>query len=299
MSIEFHLLAFTKYEDIWLVVFIGLLLMYLITVSGNLIITAIVFAVPNLHTPMYFFLCSLAVQDIIYVSAIIPKLLDITLTGQSTMSFQNCITQSTFYAVCILAEFFLLASMSYDRYVAICKPLRYLHIMKKEMCALLVLFPWTVASLNSLAFSIRVSNLQFNGSQEINHLFCESKSLLMYSCSDTSDLKIFIMLESIVLGFIPFTLILTSYGYIISAILKIKTSQGRLKTFSTCSSHLTIVILFCGTTISFYLSPEGEQFQERNKVISLFYTVLIPMLNPLVYSFRNKDVMTAIKKIFN
>ncbi|OCT90072.1 hypothetical protein XELAEV_18018687mg [Xenopus laevis] len=232
------------------------------------------------------------------VSAILPKLLVITVTRDTTISFAGCILQGFVFGSCILAEFFLLTSMAYDRYVAICKALQYPLIVTKSICLLMSSISWLIATLNSLIFAWLVSNLLFYSSQEVNHFFCEMKSVLIHSHSDTGNIKAVIFWESVLLGFIPFILILISYMYIISAILKIHTSAGRLKTFSSCSSHLTIVILFCGTTISFYVSPETENSQEQKKILSLLYTALVPMLNPLVYSLRNQDVGRAIRTFF-
>ncbi|XP_031754082.1 olfactory receptor 2A12-like [Xenopus tropicalis] len=188
--------------------------------------------------------------------------------------------------------------MAYDRYVAICNPLQYPLIVTKSICVLLASTSWLIAIFNSFIFAWLVSNLLFYSSQEVNHFFCEMKSVLVHSRSDTETIRVAIFWESLILGFIPFILILISYLYIISAILNIHTSAGRLKIFSSCSSHLTIVVLFCGTTISFYVSPETENSQEQKKFLSLLYTALVPMLNPLVYSLRNQDVGRAIRTFF-
>ncbi|KAE8619126.1 hypothetical protein XENTR_v10009613, partial [Xenopus tropicalis] len=277
LPIEFHLLAFSKYESAYLAFFLVVLLIYLISLCGNIIITAV---------------------DLLCVSAILPKLLAITVTKDTTISFAGCIVQGFVFGSCILAEFFLLTSMAYDRYVAICNPLQYPLIVTKSICVLLASTSWLIAIFNSFIFAWLVSNLLFYSSQEVNHFFCEMKSVLVHSRSDTETIRVAIFWESLILGFIPFILILISYLYIISAILNIHTSAGRLKIFSSCSSHLTIVVLFCGTTISFYVSPETENSQEQKKFLSLLYTALVPMLNPLVYSLRNQDVGRAIRTFF-
>ncbi|KAE8619131.1 hypothetical protein XENTR_v10009618 [Xenopus tropicalis] len=273
---EFHLLAFLSHEKLQLLIFLLVLLMYSLTVCANLIITALVCLVPRLHTPMYFFLCNLSVQDIVYVTAILPKLLAITITGDNSISFLGCMTQFYLHISCVTGEFLLLTSMAYDRYVAICIPMRYSLIMKRSVCVLLASVPWFI---------------------DINNFFCELKTILELSCSGTENIKMVILVKSLVLGFLPFSLILISYGNIISSALKIRTSAGKLKTFSSCCSHLTVVLLFCGTCISLYMKPDSGNSQEMDKLLSLLYVAVTPLLNPLVYSLRNKDIINAIKNI--
>ncbi|KAM4749144.1 olfactory receptor 5V1-like [Rhinophrynus dorsalis] len=258
-------------------------------------ITTLVCLVSHLHTPMYFFLCNLSIQDIVYVSAILPKLMDITLTGDTSISFPSCATQLFVFMFCVGTEYLLLTSMAYDRYVAICIPLHYSLIMNKRICTLTASASWIIGALHSLMHTVLISKMSFCSFQEINHFFCDLKTLLKLSCSDVTIIKALILMSAVVLGFLPFLLTLTSYVFIISTILKIRTTAGRLKTFSSCSSHLTIVLLFFGTAISLYIKPESEQSQEQDKLLSLVYVALIPMLNPLVYSLRNKQVLKAMK----
>ncbi|KAE8619164.1 hypothetical protein XENTR_v10009651 [Xenopus tropicalis] len=295
---EFHLLAFLIFKEFHMGLSIGVLLMYLLSVIGNMTIIIIVFKDSQLHTPMYFFLCNLAFQDIVYVSAILPKLLVITVSGNGNICFQCCITQMFLFAFCVGIEFFLLTSMAYDRYVAICVPLHYTIIMNKRLCALLAFSSWFFAALNSLMHSVLISNLSFCNVQQINHFFCDVKTLLWLSCADTRNIQLLISVEGIVLGFIPFLLILISYMYILSTILKISDASGRLKAFSSCSSHLIVVVLFCGTFLSLNLKPEAHHSEEQDKLLSLIYIAVVPALNPLVYSLRNKEVLRALKKQF-
>ncbi|KAM4749146.1 olfactory receptor 13F1-like [Rhinophrynus dorsalis] len=275
--------------------FIVILLMYLMVIVGNMMITTLVCLVSQLHTPMYFFLCNLSIQDIVYVSAILPKLMAITVTGDTRISFLGCATQLFLFIFCVTTEYLLLTFMAYDRYVAICFPLHYSLIMNKLICILTAAASWMIGALHSLIHSVLISKLSFCSFYEINHFFCDLKTVLKLSCSDITVIKALILMSTVLLGFLPFLLILTSYVFIISTILKIRTTAGRLKTFSSCSSHITIVLLFFGTAISLYTKPEYEQSQEHDKLLSLVYVALVPMLNPVVYSLRNKQVLTAMK----
>ncbi|XP_053545651.1 olfactory receptor 1496-like [Bombina bombina] len=292
---EFYLETFNLSTKGQLVVFVGTLLMYLLAVLGNVTIVTLVSLVSQLQTPMYLFLCSLSVQDIMFVSAILPKLLAITITGDTSITFSGCITQIFLFVFCIDTEFFLLTSMAYDRYVAICIPLHYPLIMSKTVCVLLITVCWFVGLLNASAYFLILSNLTFC-KKVINNFFCDVIILLKLSCSDiTYIINLFIPLEGTIIGLLPFILIMISYIYIIATILKIRSSSGRLKTFSSCSSHLTVVVLLYGTSISLNMKPKSENSLEIDKLLSMIYTGVVPMVNPLVYSLRNKDVLKAMK----
>lgn len=293
---EFHLLAFLRYENAQLFICVGLLLLFLLCVLENILVTIIVCLTPQLHTPMYFFLCNLTVLDIIYVSAILPKLILITITGNPSISNTGCFTQVFMYVFCIGTEFFLLGCMAYDRYVAICSPLHYMLIMTHRTCLILAAFCCMLGVFNAMMYALLISKLSFSGSREINHFFCHMKTVLQLSSSDTTAIGILIIVDGTVLGFFPFTLILISYIYIISTILKIHSRSGRRKAISSCSSHLTVVLLFCLTSLSLNMKPETKFSQEQDKLLSLLYISVTPMLNPLVYSLRNKDVIEAIKR---
>ncbi|XP_053325642.1 olfactory receptor 1G1-like [Spea bombifrons] len=292
---SFHLMAFSQYVKLKMVFFLGILLLYLLAVLGNVIIALLICLVPQLHTPMYAFLCNLSVQDTIYVSATLPKFLSIAITGDNSISFQGCITQMFLFTFCVGTDFFLLTSMAYDRYVAICSPLHYSLIINKSVCVTMIAASWIIGILNSLTHSLLISNLSFCVSQDMDHFYCDLKMMIKLSSSNTTKIKMLLSVECIFLGFLPFMLTLTSYVYIISTILKIRTSKGRMKAFSSCSSHLTVVFLFYGTSLSFYVKPESEDSQEEDTLLSLLYTAVVPMLNPLVYSLRNQDVWKAIK----
>ncbi|XP_053319811.1 olfactory receptor 1019-like [Spea bombifrons] len=294
---EFNILAFTDYSEAKAFIFIVVLSIYMLSVLGNMSIIALVCLASHLHTPMYFFLCNLSAQDIIYVSNIQPKLLSVTLTGNKGIPFPQCISQIVLFIVCIDAEIFLLTAMAYDRYVAICIPLHYFLIMKKRVCIILVATCWIAGSLNSSFISYKMCSLPFGKSRRINHYFCEVEAMMKLSCIDTKNIQAIIFFESLFIGIFSFLLILTSYIYIIFTILKIKNKEGRLKSFSSCSSHLTVVIILYGTCLSSYMKTNSENTQEQDKLTSMLYIVLVPMLNPLIYSLRNKEVLKALKNI--
>ncbi|OCT86464.1 hypothetical protein XELAEV_18020147mg [Xenopus laevis] len=276
-TIEFYILAFGISVSFQMWLFIGILVMYVLAISGNMMIIVLVCLVPNLQTPMYFFLCNLAAQDIIYVSSTLPKLMAITVTGDTSISFGGCITQMCIFTFCVMTEFSLLTFLAYDRYVAICIPLRYFIIMSKRACVLFVALSWLLGSFNFAFYFCIMYNLPFCYSQKINHFYCDLKAMVKLSCSDITHLQTLMSLESIFLGLLPFALVLVSYIYIIINILKIRNSAGRAKTFSRCSSHFTIVVLFCGTITSTYLNPESEKSAELEKLMSLSYTAVVPM----------------------
>ncbi|XP_053545654.1 olfactory receptor 1496-like [Bombina bombina] len=295
---EFHLKTFSISKKTSPLVFTGVLVLYLLAVLGNLVIIALVCLVSQLQTPMYFFLSSLSVQDIIYISTILPKLLAITITGDTSISFSGCIIQVFVFILCIDAEFFLLTSMAYDRYVAICIPLRYSLIMNKNVCALLIAVCWVISFLNSFFLCLILSHLAYCKEQEINNFFCDSTILLTITCSDiTYIFTLYMPIEFMLLGCFPFVLIIVSYICIIFTILKIRTSSGRLKTFSSCSSHLTVVILFYGTSLGLNMKPKSENSLEIDKLLSMLYIGVVPLVNPLVYSLRNKEVLQAMKSL--
>ncbi|KAM8972416.1 olfactory receptor 5V1-like [Pelodytes ibericus] len=293
----FQILAFNNFPEIKILIFILVLLTCLLSLLGNMTIIVIVCMVSRLHTPMYFFLCNLSVQDTVYVSTVQPKLLDISLSGNTGMLHEHCIIQIFFFILCIDTNIFLLTSMAYDRYVAICRPLRYSIIINKTMCLLLASSCWTVGALNSLMYSLMMSKVPFCKSRKINHYLCDLETMLQLSCKNTKNIQTLIFIEVLLIGFLPFVLILTSFVYIIFNILKIQSTVGRVKTFSSCSSHLIVVILFYGTCLCSYVKTGSESSSEQDKLVSMLYIILVPILNPLVYSLRNKEVLKVIKNI--
>ncbi|KAG9461991.1 hypothetical protein GDO78_015183 [Eleutherodactylus coqui] len=294
---EFLILAFHTSATGHIALFIGMLLMYLMTVIGNLIIITLVCLVTQLHTPMYFFLCNLSTADITFVSVTLPKVLSIIVTKDHTISFQGCITQLYFFLLCGDAEVFTLTCMAYDRYVAICKPLQYAMLMRKKVRLTMSASSWLIGIFNSLLHSLIASSLSFCYSNEIDHFFCDPKTLNMLSASDSIYRDIVSGVTTVLIGCLPFQCIIISYVYIIKTILKMKYSKGCSKAFSSCTSHLITVILFYGPGIFLYIKPETGHSLEEDKWLSLLYVAVVPMLNPLVYSLRNKDTLDAMAKV--
>ncbi|XP_040197642.1 olfactory receptor 1F1-like [Rana temporaria] len=294
---EFHILGFPTSETGQLTLFIGVLTMYFLTILGNLIIITLISLTSVLHTPMYFFLCNLSLVDVTYVSTTLPKLLSITITQDNRISFHDCITQLYFFTFCAICDIFVLTSMAYDRYVAVCRPLQYTMMMNKNVCITISLFCWLISALNSLLLTLLTSVLSFCNSHKINHFFCDLKTLTALSSSDTKSREIFMLFQDILIACVPFSLTIISYVKIIRTILKIRTSEGRLKAFSSCTSHLNTVILFYGPILFVYIKPESDHSKEQDNLISMLYVAVVPMLNLFVYSLRNKDVLGAIRKL--
>ncbi|XP_069815474.1 olfactory receptor 13F1-like [Dendropsophus ebraccatus] len=295
-DIEFYLCAFSRYKSLQPFIFTSVLALYLLCVLGNIFITGIICVTYQLHTPMYYFLCNLTVLDLIYVSVILPKLMMITITGDIRISYPGCFAQVFFYVFCLGTEFFILASMAIDRYVAICIPLHYTPLMNGMTCLKLSVFSFSLGLLNAMMYPLLISRLSFGHFHEINHFFCHMKSLLKLCGPEATSIDLLIVIDGIALGFSTFILILISYTLIISTILKIQTSSGRFKAFSTCSSHLIVVLLFCLTSLTLNMKPENELSQEQDKFLSMLYIAVVPLLNPVVYSLRNKEVLRAVKR---
>ncbi|CAI9621746.1 unnamed protein product [Staurois parvus] len=277
--------------------FTTFLLLYLISLIWNMVIFAVIFLDGHLQKPMYFFLCNLSSVDILYVSIAVPKLLDIIKTGNNKVSFIACYTQMYCFTSLACTEICLLTTMSYDRYIAICRPLHYTLIMHKRMCNLLVVGCWAFGFSNSLFVTIFASRLSFCGSTNLNQFFCDMKTLTKISCGDKKEFQAMIFIESLLVGFCPFVLILMSYTKIISNILKMKSVGQRKKAFSTCTSHITVLLLFYGTLLCRYMIPPSENSEQLDQVFSVFYLAVTPTLNPLIYSLRNKDINIAILNI--
>nr|DBA20737.1 TPA: hypothetical protein GDO54_017486 [Pyxicephalus adspersus] len=294
---EFILLGFYEWPHLHLILFVIFLLVYLMTLIGNLTIFVIISSSSNLHTPMYFLLCNLSILDMILTSTIMPKLLDICLTENQSITFLGCFTQVFFFVICIVAEYFLLAVMAYDRYVAICYPLHYTYLLKMKTCLQLALTSWGFGILESLLLTGLISHYPFTKSKTVNHLYCDIKPLLKLSTSSTEEAEMTILVSGVIFGFFPLAFILVTYVFIIYSILKIQSKKGKSKAFSTCSSHLTVIALFFGIILSIYIKPKSNYSIEKDKILSVFYTSLIPTLNPIIYSLRNKDVHAALQKV--
>ncbi|XP_069488852.1 olfactory receptor 10A4-like [Ambystoma mexicanum] len=275
------------------------LCIYLMTLIGNALIILLVTIDPLLQTTMYLFLRNLSVVEILYSSVSLPKLLDIFFSGDKHISFLGCAVQSYFFYTFGRTECILLALMAYDRYVAICIPLRYNVIMTRNLCAHLSTIALIGASLESVGQIACIFSLSYCGINIINHFFCDFLSVLGLACTDTFWNQVFIWTCITLFAIVPLILILTSYIRILSSILRIPSKTGRIKALSTCSSHMTSVILFFGSGIITYLRPKSSLWPERDKFLGLIYTVMTPMVNPLIYSLRNQEVKTAFRKLKN
>ncbi|XP_075129108.1 olfactory receptor 5AR1-like [Leptodactylus fuscus] len=294
---EFYIVAFSMASQAQDKLFFGILIIYLMALLGNLIIIILICLVPKLHTPMYFFLCNLAIVDVTSTTSCIPKLLNITLTQDHRISFPFCLTQTFFFILCADGEIFILTSMAYDRYVAICKPLQYYTIMKKNVYLVMAASSWIVSALNALLHTLLTYGLQFCNSHDINNFLCDLNSVIALSSSDITSRKAFIFSEVFLITILQFLLTIISYVFIFSAILKIRSSAGRMKAFSSCTSHLITVILFYGPLTFLYTKPQSEDSKDQDMLLSMLYLGVVPMLNPLVYSLRNKEVWAAISSV--
>ncbi|XP_040188784.1 olfactory receptor 5V1-like [Rana temporaria] len=272
-------------------------LMYMITLSGNLLLIIAVRINLKLQTPMYFFLCNISFIDIGFSSTIVPLIIKNTLVKDRSISLLGCAVQMFFHLGLGGTECVILAVMAYDRFAAICRPLHYSTIMNKTFCVGLAAGSWSICFLNSTIHVVLTFQLPYCKSHHVNHFFCEVPPFLRMSCRDTLLNEIGMYISAGTLGVSSFCLTLFSYVHIISTILKIRSSQGRHKAFSTCGSHLTVVILYYGTILLMYLRPRSTYSPELDKTLSIVYTVVTPMMNPMVYSMRNKEVKNTVKRI--
>uniref|UniRef100_A0A8C7ADE2 Olfactory receptor n=1 Tax=Neovison vison TaxID=452646 RepID=A0A8C7ADE2_NEOVI len=295
---EFLLLGFSEEPELQPLIFGLFLSMYLITVVGNLLIILTVCSDSHLHTPMYFFLANLSFVDIFSTSTTVPKMLMNIQTESKVITFAGCVTQIYFFILFAVLDVFLLSVMAYDRYVAICHPLHYTVIMKPRFCGLLVLLSWIMCILNSLLQSLMMLRLSFCTEVKIPHFFCELNEMVQLACSDTFLNNLVMYFAAVLLGGGPFAGILYSYSKIVSSIRGISSARGKYKAFSTCASHLSVVSLFYCTMLGVYLSSAATQSSHASAVASVMYTVVTPMLNPFIYSLRNKDIKRALKKFF-
>ncbi|XP_052051611.1 olfactory receptor 1361-like [Apodemus sylvaticus] len=294
---EFLLLGLSRQPQQQQLLFLLFLILYLATVLGNLLIILAICTDSRLHTPMYFFLSNLSFVDVCFSSTIVPKVLAIHILRNQAISFSGCLTQ--LYFLCVFAEMdnFLLAVMAYDRFVAICHPLHYTVKMTHHFCALLVLGSWVLATLHALLHTLLMAQLSFCGDNIIPHFFCDVTPLLKLSCSDTHLNELMILSEGTMIMVTPFVCILISYLHITCAVLRVSSIGQRWKAFSTCGSHLAVVCLFYGTIISLYFNPSSSHSAGRDMAAAMMYTVVTPMLNPFIYSLRNRDMKGALRKV--
>ncbi|XP_061447914.1 olfactory receptor 6M1-like [Rhineura floridana] len=296
---EFILLGFQTVRSVEILIFITFFFVYALTIMGNVTLITLVLTNHHLQLPMYFFLSNLSFLELMITSTVMPKMLINIITGKKNISFVGCLTQSFFYFLMGSTEFFILAVMSIDRYVAICYPLRYASIMNSKACFQLLLGSWVGGFLIILVPSIVTAGLSFCGPNIVNHFFCDSAPLLKLVCGDTSlaERVDFGTSSILLLGSLLITVV--SYIYIIIAVLKIPSAQGRQKAFSTCVSHITVVILYYGSSIFIYVRPTKGNILDFNKIGTVLNTMVTPMLNPFIYSLRNEKVKDSLRVIFN
>ncbi|XP_013218720.3 olfactory receptor 7A10 [Ictidomys tridecemlineatus] len=295
--LELLLLGLAEDPELQPLIFGLFLSMYLVTVLGNLLIILATISDSHLHTPMYYFLSNLSFVDICFTSTTVPKMLVNIQTQSKAITYAGCITQIHFFVLFTGLDDFLLTVMAYDRFVAICHPLHYMVIMNGRLCGFLVLVSWVVSALHAFLQSLMVLRLSFCPDLEIPHFFCELNQVVHCACSDTFLNELVIYFAVVFLGGVPLTGILYSYCKIVSSIRAISSVQGKYKAFSTCASHLSVVSLFYGTSLGVYFSSAVTQNSHSIATASVMYTVVTPMLNPFIYSLRNKDIKSALRRL--
>ncbi|XP_069077664.1 olfactory receptor 2K2-like [Pleurodeles waltl] len=292
----FILLGFTSDSRMEMILFTAFLIIYISIIVGNTFILAVIRLSPQLQTPMYFFLSNLSFLDICYSTIIVPKMLEIFLSQKKTISFAGCASQMYLSLSLGETECILLTIMAIDRYVAICNPLRYMTIMNSAVCIRLAVGTWISGFLLSVSHVAFTLQLPLCGHNQINHFLCEVPAVLRLACSDVSLISVVVFVVGIIILMIPIVLILVSYTQIITSILRISTASGRYKAFSTCASHIIVVTLFYGTAMYIYMKPISNDSQESDTIVTVAYTVITPMVNPIIYTLRNKEVKGAMRK---
>nr|XP_006996078.2 olfactory receptor 145-like [Peromyscus maniculatus bairdii] len=296
---EFILLGITDQPELKIPLFLLFLVIYMITALGNLTLIILIVLNSHLHTPMYFFLFNLSCIDLCYSSVITPKMLMNFIEKKDVISYTGCMTQLYFFCFFVISECYVLTSMAYDRYVAIYNPLLYNVALSPKVCFYLMLGSYLMGFSGAMIHTGCILRLTFCDGNTINHYFCDVLPLLQLSCTSTyaNEIELFIVTGKDII--VPTVIIFTSYGFILSSILKIRSTESRSKAFSTCSSHMLAVCLFFGSDAFMYLKPTSAVSMDEGKFSSIFYTIVVPMMNPLIYSLRNKDVKVAVRKTLN
>ena len=292
----FILVGFSDQPQLELILFGVILFLYFMTLLGNSTIILVSLLYSKLHNPMYFFLSHLSFLDLCFTSSIVPQLLVNLGSSDKSITYGGCVVQLYVSLALGSTECVLLAVMSYDRYVAVCRPLHYAFVMHPRVCSILASMAWLSGVTTTLIQSTLTLQLPFCGNRKVDHFFCEVPVLIKLACVDTTFNQAELFVASVLFLVVPLSLIMMSYGNIAQAVLKIKSAIGRRKAFRTCSSHLMVVIISYGTIIFMYLQPAKSRSKDQGKFVSLFYTVVTPMLNPLIYTLRNKEVKAALKK---
>ncbi|XP_072259125.1 olfactory receptor 11L1-like [Pyxicephalus adspersus] len=293
----FFLLGLDHIQSLTVLIFILFLIIYILTMFGNILIVVLVSLSHRLQTPMYLFLRNLSMCEVLFTTNIVPKMLQVIKEGGTSISFFGCAGQLYLFGATGIAECLLLTSMSYDRYLAICKPLHYFSIMNIKRYLSFVIFSWLCAIILPAISIALICMLDFCGSNVVDHFFCDLAPVLELSCSDTSIVEFEVFAQTVPVFIFTFIYIVGTYVFIFLTILKIPSTVGRQKAFSTCSSHLTVVCIYYGTMISLYVTPSGRQSVTVNKTLSLLYSVVTPLLNPIIYSLRNQEIRKAIQTL--
>ncbi|XP_040321456.1 olfactory receptor 2T11 [Herpailurus yagouaroundi] len=299
LSSDFILLGLLVNNKTTGIVFAVIFAIFVVAVTANLVMIFLIQVDSRLHTPMYFLLSQLSIMDTFFICTTVPKLLVDMVSKEKTISFVGCGIQIFLYLSMIGSEFFLLGLMAYDRYVAVCNPLRYPVLMNRRVCILLAAGAWFGGSLDGFLLTPITMNVPYCHSRNINHFFCEIPAVLRLACADTSLYETLMYICCVLMLLIPISLISISYSFILLTVHRMHSAEGRKKAFTTCSSHLTVVSIFYGAAFYTYVLPQSFHTPEQDKVVSAFYTIVTPMLNPLIYSLRNKDVMGAFQKILS
>uniref|UniRef100_M3Z7U7 Olfactory receptor n=1 Tax=Mustela putorius furo TaxID=9669 RepID=M3Z7U7_MUSPF len=295
-SADFIFMGLFNRKDISGLLFAIISIIFFTALIANGVMIFLIHTDSRLHTPMYFLLSHLSFIDLMYISTTVPKMLVDYLLGQRTISFMGCTAQHFLYLTLVGAEFFLLGLMAYDRYVAICKPLRYPVLMSYRVCWMIIASSWFGGSLDGFLLTPITMSFPFCNSREINHFFCEAPAVLHLACADTALYETVMYVCCVLMLLIPFSVVIASYARILTTVHHMSSVEGRKKAFTTCSSHMTVVTLFYGAAMYTYMLPHSYHRPAQDKVFSVFYTILTPMLNPLIYSLRNKDVTGALKR---
>ncbi|XP_071985513.1 olfactory receptor 5V1-like [Engystomops pustulosus] len=286
--------GFADISELYIPLFMIFLLIYFTIISANLTIVVVIWKNPHLHTPMYIFLVNLSFIDISLTTNILPKLLAMLCTGTKTISFLGCITQMYLYVSLFVSEIILLGFMAYDRYVAICHPLRYVVLMPLKKSSMLSIISWFGGFVDPIGHTLLISRMSFCSFHVIDHFFCDIIPLLLLSCTDISKVQLLNYIEGTFLGIGMCLLTVISYIFIIGTIMKLKSSESRRKAFSTCTAHLTCVIVFYGTLICLYIRPSSSYSPKQDKYFSLLNLVFVPLLNPIIYSLKNEDIKKVL-----
>ncbi|OCT66433.1 hypothetical protein XELAEV_18042683mg [Xenopus laevis] len=298
MNYGFCLLGFQIFCSLKIPFFLLILILYIIIIIGNGTISALILSCHSLSHPMFFFLSHLSFCDITLTTTIVPTMLDGILRGVVQISVSACLAQFQILCAAVASECFLLAAISFDRYLAICNPLRYVYIMRKELCFQLVILCWALGCSITFNLTVLISKLEFCGPNIIDHFFCDFLPILQLSCSDTSAVKLGQLFVATTIAVFSVISIIVTYIYILSTIFRIQSASGRQKALSTCSSHMAVLGTFLGSLIGLYLLPSHGKTLNANKVLSLLYTVVTPLFNPIIYSLRNSEIRVAVKKSF-